>query len=116
MASGLADFFAGAAEVLAAGDYLDVCPIGTIAGEVASSDDELRAATDEVFRDWTAAAARRLRDAGLPDDRAEAVATTAIAALQGGFILGEGPPCDADLLTTVGLEVAALVRAALVGA
>lgn len=101
--------------MLAAGDYLDVCPIGTIAGEVASSDDELRAAADEVFRDWTARAARRLGDAGLPHDGAETVATTAIAALQGGFILARARR-DADLLKTVGLQVAALVRAALAGA
>lgn len=114
VAQGFADFFAGAAEVLAAGDYLDVCPIGTIAGEVASSDDDLRTATDEVFRTWTTKAARRLRDAGLPDDRAESVATTAIAALQGGFILARARR-DADLLTTIGIEVAALVRAALAG-
>ncbi len=74
-ATGLDDFFSGAADVLAAGDYLDVCPIGTIAGEVASSDDDLRAATDDVFRAWTAAAAR-LRAAGLPDDETTEVATT----------------------------------------
>lgn len=112
VAAGLADFFAGAAEVLAAGDYLDVCPIGTIAGEVASSDDALRAATDEVFRAWTARAARRLRNAGLPADRADDVATTAIAALQGGFILARARR-DADLLKTVGVEVAALIRASI---
>ena len=115
VATGFAGFFAGAAEVLAAGDFLDVCPIGTIAGEVASSDDALRTATDEVFRAWTGAATRRLRDAGLPDDRAEAVATTAIAALQGGFILARARR-DAALLTTVGVQVAALVRVALAGA
>ncbi|MBL8778908.1 MAG: TetR/AcrR family transcriptional regulator [Acidimicrobiales bacterium] len=112
VAQGFVDFFAGAADVLAAGDYLDVCPIGTIAGEVASSDDDLRAATDDVFRAWTAAAARRLGDAGLPADRAEELATTAIAALQGGFILARARR-DADLLTTVGRQVATLVTAAL---
>ncbi len=112
VATGFADFFAGATEVLAAGDFLDVCPIGTIAGEVASSDDDLRAATDDVFRAWTAAAARRLRDAGLADEDATAVATTAIAALQGGFILARARR-DADLLRTVGGQVAALVTAAL---
>lgn len=112
VATGFADFFAGAAEVLAAGDYLDVCPIGTIAGEVASSDDDLRAATDDVFRAWTDAAAARLRAAGLPDDEATEVATTVIAALQGGFILARARR-DADVLRAVGRQVAALVTAAL---
>lgn len=112
VAEGFAAFFDGAADVLAAGDYLDVCPIGTIAGEIASSDDDLRAATDDVFRAWTGAAAARLRAAGLPDDEATDVATTAIAALQGGFVLARSRR-DADVLRAVGRQVAALVTAAL---
>ena len=112
VADGLADFFAGAADVLAAGDYLDVCPIGTIAGEIASSDDDLRAATDDVFRAWTEAAATRLRAAGLPPAEADEVATTAIAALQGGFVLARARR-DADLLRAVGRRVADLVTATL---
>ena len=112
VAEGFADFFSGAADVLAAGDYLDVCPIGTIAGEVASSDDDLRAATDDVFRSWTDAAADRLRAAGLPDDEAADLATTVIAALQGGFVLARARR-DAELLRAVGRQVATLVTASL---
>lgn len=112
VAEGFDDFFSGAADVLAAGDYLDVCPIGTIAGEVASSDEDLRAATDDVFRAWTDAAANRLRAAGLPDDEAADLATTVIAALQGGFVLARARR-DAELLRTVGRQVAALVTARL---
>ena len=71
--------FEGAAETLAATDFQDACPIATIALEVASTNDDLRRATAQVFEDWTAALTERLGDR----DRALAV----IAALEGAFIL-----------------------------
>ncbi len=71
--------FAGAAETLEATDYEDACPIATVALEVSSTDDRLRAATAAVFEQWTAALAERL------DDRAKALAV--IAALEGAFVL-----------------------------
>lgn len=108
MADGLAGFFDGAADVLAEGDYVDVCPIGTVAGEVASSDDRLRAAADDVFQAWTGAVAGRLRAAGVADADTADVAATAVAALQGGFLLARARR-DADLLRAVGRQVAALV-------
>src|SRR5216684_392503 len=40
------------AEVLRATDYVDACPIATVALEVASSNDRLRQATAAVFGDW----------------------------------------------------------------
>jgi AcrR family transcriptional regulator len=71
--------FEGAAEALVATDYQDACPIATIALEVASTNDDLRRATAEVFEDWTVALTERLGDR----DRALAI----IAALEGAFIL-----------------------------
>jgi AcrR family transcriptional regulator len=71
--------FEGAADALVATDYQDACPIATIALEVASTNDDLRRATAEVFEDWTVALTERLGDR----DRALAV----IAALEGAFIL-----------------------------
>jgi AcrR family transcriptional regulator len=71
--------FEGAAETLAATDYQDACPIATIALEVASTNDDLRRATAEVFEAWTAALAERLGDR----ERALAV----ISALEGAFVL-----------------------------
>lgn len=71
--------FAGAAETLEATDYEDACPIATVALEVASTDDRLRAATAVVFERWTEALAERL------GDRAKALAV--IAALEGAFVL-----------------------------
>ena len=71
--------FAGAAETLSATDFEDACPIATIALEVASTNEDLRRATAEVFEQWTVALTERLGDR----DRALAV----IAALEGAFVL-----------------------------
>src|SRR6266540_1285036 len=46
------DVFAGAAETLRQTDYADACPIATVAREVASTNETLRAATAEVFEAW----------------------------------------------------------------
>lgn len=71
--------FEGAAETLASTDFQDACPITTVALEVASTNDDLRRATAEVFEAWTVALTERLGDR----DRALAV----LSALEGAFVL-----------------------------
>jgi len=71
--------FAGAAETLAATDFQDACPIATVALEVASTNDDLRRATADVFEAWTVALTERLGDR----ERALAV----LCALEGAFVL-----------------------------
>ena len=71
--------FTGAGETLEATDYEDACPIATVALEVASTDDRLRAATAAVFERWTEALTERTGDRGK--------ALAIIAALEGGFVL-----------------------------
>ncbi|MGI8411940.1 MAG: TetR/AcrR family transcriptional regulator [Solirubrobacteraceae bacterium] len=78
--------FLGAAETLEATDFQDACPIAAIALEVASTSDNLRRATADVFELWTAALTARLGD----HDQALAV----LAALEGAFIL-----CRAQRMT-----------------
>ena len=46
------DFFDGAAAVLEETDFIDPCPIGTVAREVASTNEPLRIATEQVFAGW----------------------------------------------------------------
>src|SRR5579862_450589 len=81
------DFFDGAATVLEETDFIDPCPIGTVAREVASTNDELRAATEQVFASWIDAATARLTAAGVADEEAATLATTFVAALEGAFVL-----------------------------
>lgn len=71
--------FEGAAQTLAWTDFQDACPIATVALEVASTNDDLRRATAEVFEQWTVALTDRLGDR----DYAMAV----LSALEGAFVL-----------------------------
>jgi AcrR family transcriptional regulator len=85
--AGVRDFFAGAAAHLEATDFADACPVATIALEVASTDDELRAATAEVFDSWLALLRERIHAAGVPAPRALELAQVMLCALEGGFML-----------------------------
>jgi AcrR family transcriptional regulator len=79
-------FFDGAADALEQGDFVDICPVGTVAGEVASTHDVLRVACDRVFVLWTEALAVRL-ERELTSRDANALATTIVATLLGAFVL-----------------------------
>jgi AcrR family transcriptional regulator len=86
-ANAVTDFFDGAATVLEETDYIDPCPIGTIAREVASTNDPLRQAAERVFTSWIDAVASRFAAEGLQREDAEQLATTIVSALEGGFVL-----------------------------
>ncbi len=98
--AGVRAIFSGAAETLEATDYEDACPIATVALEVASTDDRLRAATATVFERWTVALTDRI------GDRAKALAI--ITALEGAFVL-----CRASR-TTESMHAAGAMATALV--
>jgi AcrR family transcriptional regulator len=106
------DFFDGAADVLEQTDYVDPCPIGTVAREVASTNERLRVATASVFASWVDAAAARFVDAGIASADAEALASTLVAALEGGFVLARAAR-DAEPLRAIGREMRVLVHQAL---
>lgn len=110
--TGVADAFAGAAEVLRQTDYVDACPIATVALEVASSNETLRRATAEVFETWIAAAAARLSSAGIGAGPARALAMTLIELLEGGFLLSRAA-CTTEALDAAGVAAVSLVRAAM---
>lgn len=108
----IGDFFDGAAEVLEQTGYVDACPIGTVALEVASTDDALRRVTHEVFLGWQASACTRLVAAGVPEGEAAALALSLIAAVEGGFMLSRAAQ-DPEPMRTVGRLQRLLVEAAL---
>ncbi|MBJ7520770.1 MAG: TetR/AcrR family transcriptional regulator [Solirubrobacteraceae bacterium] len=83
----IGDFFTGAGETLVATDYLDACPIATVAGEVASTHEPLRAASAGVFESWLAALSDDLEGAGIPEPRARPIALALVAGLEGAFLL-----------------------------
>ena len=110
--SGVRDCFEAAAQVLRDTDYADACPIATVALEVASSNEELRVVTAAVFEGWLDSATQRLAGAGIAPDRARALATTVIAALEGGFLLSRAAK-DTSAMEAIGASMVALVEAAL---
>jgi AcrR family transcriptional regulator len=93
--------FAGAAETLEETDYVDACPIATVALEVASTDEVLRQATAEVFSSWTEALTERL-----DGDRDRALAI--IAALEGAFVLSRALRSTEPMYAAGRLAVAGL--------
>jgi AcrR family transcriptional regulator len=114
-ADAVTDFFEGAALVLEQTDFIDPCPIGTVAREVASTNEPLRIATERVFRSWIDAAITRLTAAGIDAEEAGRLATTIIAALEGGFVLARSQR-DANVLRATGIVMRRVVEVALAAA
>jgi AcrR family transcriptional regulator len=110
--SATADFFAGAAVVLEATDYVDACPIETVALEVASTNDRLRRATADVFESWIAGIAGHMVAAGVEPTRARALGIEVINALEGAFVLSRAMR-STEPLEVSGAAAAASVEAAL---
>jgi AcrR family transcriptional regulator len=108
-ADAVENFFDGAAEVLEQTGYIDPCPIGTIAREVASTNADLRTATDSVFGSWIGALSSRFQSEGLTHDIADELATTVVAALEGGFVLARVRH-DAELMRIAGRHVRRLIE------
>ena len=106
------DFFEGAAQVLVETDYVDACPIGTVALEVASTNDRLRRATATVFAGWERLAVDRLVAAGVAPDEAEELATTLVVAIEGGFMLSRAARSP-EPMRRAGRMMRRLVEAAL---
>jgi len=112
VATGTADFFAGAAQHLVDTDWADACPIGTVALEVASTDDELRNVIADVFEGWLQLLDERLVAAGITAGRARELSHTVLAALEGGFMLCRTLRTTRPLLDA-GAAMAALIADAL---
>lgn len=108
----ITDFFDGAAAVLEETDFIDICPIGTVARELASTNDVLRRASHAVFDTWIDAAMSLFVRAGLEVDAARSLASTLVSALEGGFILARTSR-DVGPLRATGKDIRHLVEARL---
>jgi AcrR family transcriptional regulator len=98
--TGVRNFFSGAAEHLRETDYADACPIATVALEVSSSSETMRAACAEVFESWIAAGSERFEAAGATPEQAHELTIAMLCALEGAFVLARA------LRSTEPLEVA----------
>ncbi|GAA3614421.1 TetR/AcrR family transcriptional regulator [Microlunatus ginsengisoli] len=93
----IAAFFSQAADILEATDYVDLCPIGTIAGEIASTSPQIRVACDDVFAGWQRMITTELAEYGLDVGDATELSATVVAALLGGFLFVRTRRCGTPL-------------------
>lgn len=114
-AAAYVDFFAGAAAVLDESDFIDPCPIGTVAREVANTSEPLREAAKRAFDSWIEAARNHLTGAGIPEDVADELATLFVSTVEGMFVLCRTRRSTAPL-NTAGRHLAALVEHAMANA
>lgn len=103
--------YAGAAELLEATGYADACPIATVALEVASTDETLRAATATVFEEWTVAGTERFARWGFEAAAARRLAIVFITSLEGAFVVCRAAR-STEALDAAASAVIAAVRAA----
>lgn len=111
-ADAVTDFFDGAALALAESDYIDLCPIGMVAREVASTSTPLREAADAVFESWVVTAEALLANADIPAEEARELAITLVGAVEGGFLLARTRR-DPAPMRAVGRQMRRLVEVAL---
>ena len=109
IADGIEFAFAAAAEDIEQTGWANMCPVGTVAGEVADVEPELRQVAAEVFDAWITNGAALFRARGLGDDDARALIVAVIAALEGAFVMARTMR-SSEPLTAAGRGVAAYAR------
>jgi AcrR family transcriptional regulator len=109
--TGVREFFRLAGEHLHETDYVDACPIATIALEVSSTSETLRTACAEVFESWVAAGAKRHERAGIAPANARELTIAMLAALEGAFVLARATRSTEPLRIAGELAAAAVEHA-----
>ena len=113
-ASAFMDFFAGAGEVLEESGFIDPCPIGGIAREVANTSEPVRVAAEATFDSWLSSAQTHFRSAGIDSHLAEELAYVFVAMVEGTFVLSRTQR-STKALAAAGEHMAALVEHAIDG-
>jgi AcrR family transcriptional regulator len=108
LATAIEAAFATAAEDLADTGWANLCPVGTVAGEIADTEPELRQVVAEVIAFWVAVGSGYLAGRGLSETDARAVMYALLTALEGGFLLARAQRTVEPLLAA-GRAVSAYV-------
>ncbi|MFD3745603.1 TetR/AcrR family transcriptional regulator [Nocardia sp. NPDC058633] len=104
--------FDDAARTLAESGWMNMCPVGTVAGEIADSEPVLREVAAEVVQDWIDRGTRYFVSRGVEESAARELILAMLAALEGAFILGRTLR-SAEPLRAAGRAMAARVGALL---
>ena len=79
--------FIQAADDMAGTGFANMCPVASVAAEVADTVDELRETTATVFQGWVDGGSAYFASRGLDESRAREVTLALIGALEGAFVL-----------------------------
>ncbi|WP_083913305.1 TetR/AcrR family transcriptional regulator [Nocardia concava] len=79
--------FAAAAETIEQNGWINMCPVGTVAGEVADSAPEIRDVAAEVMTSWIDQGTGYFVRRGLPESDARELMIAILCALEGAFVL-----------------------------
>ncbi|MET9326185.1 TetR/AcrR family transcriptional regulator [Tsukamurella sp. NPDC003166] len=82
-----AESFREAARRLETTDYVEACPVASIALEIASSDQVIRAVAAEAFESWLHVLEDRFAAAGMSADKAREVAVEVFCLMEGSALL-----------------------------
>lgn len=80
--------FADAARTLEESGWINMCPVGTVAGEIADSEPALRAVAVEVVTDWIGKGTAYFVGRGLDEPAARDLILGVLSSLEGAFVLG----------------------------
>ena len=108
LAAGVEAAFAAAADDMANTGWANMCPVGTVAGEIADTEPELRQVAAEVIASWVEIGSRYLAGRGLSDADARAAMYAVLTALEGGFLLARTQR-TAEPLLAAGRAVSAYI-------
>ncbi|MCK0175384.1 MULTISPECIES: TetR/AcrR family transcriptional regulator [Mycobacteriaceae] len=87
LGAALQGVFEQAAQDMAATGFANMCPIASVAAEIADTVEELREATAGVFTGWLDGGTAYFTTRGLAPARAREVTVALVAALEGAFVL-----------------------------
>ncbi|WP_349269079.1 putative transcriptional regulator, TetR family protein [Mycolicibacterium parafortuitum] len=100
LAAAIDGVFTQAARDMADTGFANMCPVASVAGEVADTVEELRSATRDIFTAWIDGGAAYFMSRGLDEPLARQVTTALIAGLEGAFLLARAMRDTAPLLAT----------------
>ncbi len=100
LADGIAAAFAAAAEDVESSGWINMCPVGSVAAEVADIEPRLREVAAEVMRSWIDDGRRYLVGRGLSEADAALVIPALLAGLEGAFTMARTLRSREPLLST----------------
>jgi TetR/AcrR family transcriptional repressor of lmrAB and yxaGH operons len=96
---------------LVASDFRDGCPIATVALDAAAESDQIRTACVSAYGSWRAVLTDFLVRQGIHVDRAQGLAITALAAIEGAMLLAKTQR-DVSPLRQVAADLRILIEGA----